>query len=225
MGLFLAEPGSNPSKGVTWCYNRAHYDHVNWHNQLPTAKDILYEIHWYLSQLLLRNGIFFPDRLVKLPILHYDLEIINIHRQGFSSPRHHLCWRQWIKEFNMPPLPLQNTPPSATWRNESRWGRTASSLSRYVLTEQGRGRNNICMQSLQTRSSTLRMGLLDRDRQTDKKRGSSVPRETKETADWKQRRRRAREGGESSYSNSNLWECIPCFGLGPHSITALLACK
>ena len=138
MGLFLAEPGSNPSKGVTWCYNRAHYDHVNWHNQLPTAKDILYEIHWYLSQLLLRNGIFFPDRLVKLPILHYDLEIINIHRQGLSSPRHNVWWRKWIREFNKPPLPLQNTPPSATWRNESRWGRTASSLSRYVLKEQGR---------------------------------------------------------------------------------------
>lgn len=64
MGLFLAESGSNPSKGVTWCYYCADYDHAYWHNQLPTAKDILYEVHWYVSELLLRDGIHFPDWLV-----------------------------------------------------------------------------------------------------------------------------------------------------------------
>ena len=45
VGLFLAQPGCNTSKGVTWGDHRAHHDHPNWNNKLPTAKDLLSQVY------------------------------------------------------------------------------------------------------------------------------------------------------------------------------------
>ena len=61
MGLLLAEPGSNPSKSDTRCDHSAHYDLTYILHQLPTAQDLLHEVHWYLSKLLLHHGVCISD--------------------------------------------------------------------------------------------------------------------------------------------------------------------
>ena len=65
VGLFLAQPGCNTSKGVTWCDNRANNDHTNWNDQCPTAKDFLSEVYWRLPELLLLHGVRLFDWLVE----------------------------------------------------------------------------------------------------------------------------------------------------------------
>ena len=61
VGLILAEPGSDTSESDPWCDNRAHHDLTNWHNQLPTAKDLVYEVHRYLLERLLHDGVCLSD--------------------------------------------------------------------------------------------------------------------------------------------------------------------